>query len=581
MTSLGPTPLLVGEVAAGRRGANGEGPWLRRTFDAIVVTVSAVVVLAVIYPLVRLFQEAGAPWRAFDRLVSRDWFLGMVRDTVLVVGVSAVIAVLLGAVLAWINERTDAGLGALGDLLPLVPLFLPAVALSVGWVALATPKVGLLAWLLDPLGLSIHSFAGLVLVYVLLLVPYAYLTIVAAMRSVNPALEEAARTSGAGPLKVLRTISLPVVSPAILSSFILVVIIGASVYSVPAIIGQNTGLDILSVRILDSMRDTYPVDYTTAVQLSLVLLAALVLLYLAQKLVVSNRRFARVGGQAAKIGRVPLGGWRWAARAVTLGYVVVATVLPLLGVLFLSLQRFWQGSLTQAKWTFDNFTEVFTGPNNALLALRNTLLLGLGCGVVVVLVATLVVTYARQTNSRLARIADGVGRLPAVVPQAVLCVSLIFAIGGSPFYLAGTMSIMAIAFVLNFLPIAIISVDAVSSQLDGSLEQAARLSGAGSGRIFFGIVVPLLRPGLVMAFALVFVRVVSDLEIVLLLGTQSTVTVSWMLFDAWYTGLFTQMAAIAIVLGVISALVVSIGLWFSRPQWMRRRQTPPRSGKAT
>jgi len=537
-------------------------------FAGLLVALSVLVIFLVAYPLVRMFQRAGGPLDAWLQLLAQPWFFGMIRDTALVVGTSAFLSLAIGALLAWINERTDAGLGPVGDALPLIPLFLPAVALAVGWVALASPEVGLLSKILEPLGFQIYSGAGMVLVYVLLTVPYTYLPIAAALRSLDPSLEEAARASGAGTLRVVRTVSLPAVAPSLLSGFILATIIGAGVYSVPVIVGHGTGLDIMSVRIVRSLQNTYPVDYGTAVRLSALLFTVLLVLYYVQRTIISKQRFARMGGQAPKVARIALGRWRWPVRMLGILYILCAAVLPLAAVVYLSLQRYWQPDIFAPNWTLENFSVASAG--GALEGIQNSVVLAVGAGLVVVLAATMILTYARQSRNWVSRVANAAAKFPAVVPGSVLAVAFIFAFGGAPFKLGGTLLIMGIAFFVSFLPYAVISLEGTSAQIDGSLEDASRLCGAGQGRTFGHVVLPLLRPGILATFALVFVRIVGDLEVAVLLGTGQTPLVSALLFRVWSEGFFTQVAAVAVMMTAVSATVVVVLMWLSRPAWVRK-----------
>jgi iron(III) transport system permease protein len=494
----------------------------------------------------------------------------MIRDTSTIVVVSSLIAVFIGGVLAWINERTDAGMGTLADALPLVPLFLPAVALAVGWVILASPKVGLLSPILEPLGLQIYSGAGLTLVYVLLAVPYTYLPVVSALRSLDPSLEDAARMSGASTLRVLRTISLPAVAPALLSGFVLAVIVGAGVYSLPAIVGQGTEIDIMSVRIVRSIQNTYPVDYGTALRLSTILFLVLFVLYVLQRGMVANQRFARVGGQAARVSRIRLGKWRWPVRALSIAYIFLAAVLPMAAIIIVSFQRYWQPDLFADNWTLKNYTEAISGTYGAFLALKNSVLVGLVASAAIVLVTMLILTYVRHSKSFVGRLATAASRMPAAVPNSVLAVAFIFALGGPPFNLAGTLLIMGLAYFVIFLPYAAISLESSSAQIDRSLEDASYLCGASKSRTFVRVFIPLLRPGLLATFALVFVRIVGDLAVAVLLGTGQTPLVSALLFEVWAEGFFTQVAVVSLMMTVVTATIVIVLLWLSKPAWVRR-----------
>src|SRR5687767_8987917 len=122
---LPPSPSVPQKHLADPPVRNGLGKLLQsRTFGGLLVVLSLLVIFLVAYPLVPMFQRAGGPLEAWAGLIAEPWFFGMIRDTAVVVGTSAFLSLAIGALLAWVNERTDAGLGPIGDSLPLIPLFL-------------------------------------------------------------------------------------------------------------------------------------------------------------------------------------------------------------------------------------------------------------------------------------------------------------------------------------------------------------------------------------------------------------------------------------------------------------------------
>lgn len=584
-----PTPPTGtrGRAAATRRWPLRKG-W---PFTLLTVLVAVSVLALVVYPIVVMLRRAfsGFTGDAWSDLVGATWFGGMLRDTVLVVGSSAVIALLLAALLAWINERTDAGIGVLGDTLPLVPLFLPTVAMAIGWVLLANPGVGLLngflRLVLGPFGLSlelnIFSYPGLILVYVLNLLPYAYLPIVAAFRSMDPSLEEAARVNGAKPFRVFRTVALPAIAPALLAGLTLSLVVGFALYSVPVIIGTRANIDILDVRIIRSIRETYPPEYDQAVLLSTLLLALLVALWIVQRKVSRGGHFATVGGRTAAASRNRLGGWRWPARSVLLLYLLLSAVLPILALGIVSFQAFWDPNLLASAWTFDHYDRILFGYPLGRESVTNSLLLGLVGGAVTVMAAALIVVYAHRRRNRLGRMADAAAKVPAALPHAVLAVAFIFALAGPPFGLGGTLLILGLAYFVVYVPYASITSEASVTQIDASLEEASSLSGASDGRTFRQILLPLMAPGLFAAWALVFVRVLGDLSVAVLLATGRTPVIGFVLLDVWDQGIFNRVAALALVMTAITAPIVMIMVWLGKPRWRRAnaaRRPARRSG---
>lgn len=560
----------------------------RHSFSLVTALVAIGVLGLVLYPLGRMAVRAfeGFNNQRWQSLVTEPWFGGMLRDTVVVVGASAVIALLVAALLAWINERTDAGIGLLGDILPLVPLFLPTVAMVIGWVLLANPEVGLLNGPLraglDLLGISyefnIFSYPGLILVYVLNLVPFAYLPIVAAFRSMDPSLEEAARVSGARASRVLRTVSLPAIGPAMLAGLLLVTVVGFALYSVPVIIGTRPNIDILAVRIIRSIRQTYPPAYDDAVLLSTMLLALLLMLWVAQRRLVGSGQFARVGGRATGSSRIGLGRWRWPMRSLLWLYVALAAVLPTLALGIVSFQTYWQPDLLASEWTFDHYERILFGYPTGQRSVENSLLLGLVGGGITVLVAALIIVYAHRRRNLLGKFADGVAKLPAAVPNTVLALAFVLALAGPPFHLGATLLILGLAFFVVYVPYASIASEAAVASVDNSLEEASAVSGAGEGRTFTRILVPLMAPGLFAAWALVFVRILGDLPVAILLGTGRTPVIGLVLLDVWDQGIFNRVAALALVMTAITVPVVVVMMWLGRPRWRRAKPARPAGG---
>lgn len=574
-----------------KRGIDGRKRLIDTVTSGAVALLATAVLIMVAFPLFRLLQRAYAEsvGGAWAELFREPWFPKAVGNTLTVVGTSALIALGIAAALAWINEGTDARIGTFGEALPLVPLFLPAVAMAIGWVLLGNATAGFLNGairaLLSPLGLSfqfdIYSYPGLILVYVLNLVPYAYLPIVAALRSLDPALEEAARVSGASPGRVFLTVSVPAILPALLGGFVLVLVVGFALYSVPVIIATRADIEIFSVRIIQAVRNTYPPAYEQAVLLSSMMFAVLLALWFIQRRVIGAGHFARVGGRSTGSSITNLGPWRLIARTGLILYLVFAAVLPLLALLIVSFQTFWVPDVFASQWTLDHFNRVLFGYPLGMASVRNSLTIGLVGGAVTVIVAAILIIYVQRRRTVLSQIADGVSKLPAAIPNTILAIAFIFGFAGPPLRLGGTMAILFIAYFIVYLPYASIASEASAAQIDISLEEASLLSGATESRTFRKVVVPLMAPGLLAAWALVFVRVVGDLAVAVLLGTGRNPLIGFVLLDVWDQGVFNRVAALAVVMTLITMPIVLIMMRLGKPKWRRlAQQRRPASSSA-
>ena len=224
-------------------------------FNVISALVALSIAALAIYPLatviVRIFYTDGQlDLSGLRRTLDEPGLTTLIKNTLLVVVGSSAIALVLGGVLAWVNERTDARMGLLSESLPLVPFLLPPIAGATAWVLLLSPGAGFLnVWIRDVLGwfgierfegpLNIYSFFGLLLVYTVYQVPYAFLLLTAGLRNVDPALEEASRVSGAGLLRTLRKVTLPAVMPSIAGAVLLMAWSGFGLVSIPLVIGTG------------------------------------------------------------------------------------------------------------------------------------------------------------------------------------------------------------------------------------------------------------------------------------------------------------------------------------------------------
>lgn len=535
-------------------------------------------VALIVYPMAIMVGRGFSGGNSWADLFSQPWFPAMLRDTTIVVGLASVFAVLIATLLVWINERTDARLGVLGDILPLIPLFLPTVATVIGWVMLANPEVGFLNKLLEkalgPLGIdfaaNIYSYPGLIFVYVLITVPFAYMPILAAFRNLDPSLEEAARISGAGPWTVFRTVSIPAIAPSMFGGFVLVCVVALSLFSAPVILATKPGIEILAVRIVYSVRGAYPPAYDFAAMLSLIMLAVLLALWILQRRIISEGNFAKVGTRGAGGHLTTLGPWRWLGRATLLLYILFAAVLPVLALVLVSFQNFWSGDIIGSGWSLRHYERVLGAPSG-IIAVKNSLFHGLVTGAITVLAGALLMVYAHRNRNWMGRIAETVGKVPAAISNAVFGVAFILALGGPPFNLGGTVYILMAAFFVVYMPYAAITSETAVSTIDRSLEEAAAVSGARETQRMTSVILPLMTPGLFAAWALVFVRIVGDLPLAVLLGTSDTATIGYLLLDVFEQGTFGTVAALSLMMTAISVPIVLIMLRLGSPRWKRNK----------
>lgn len=531
-----------------------------------------VILFLIIYPtgimLMRVFFPQGSlDLSAFTQVLRQQWFWNTLGNTLIVVVLAGGAAVITATTFAWLNERTDARLGLAGDILPIIPLLIPAVAMAIGWIFLATPGGGFINGFLRTtagrmgwdLQVNITSWGGVIFVYTLYFIPYVYLLVAAAFRNIDPALEEASRLSGASTWMTIRKVSFPAIKPALYGSGLLVAIVGSTVYSIPVVIANRANIDILSVRILRSLTFEFPPRIGQAVALTTFLLVAIFIVWVVQQKIARSGRFATVGGKSAKHTIVSLGSWKWVARFLMVAYLLCTSVLPLAALLIVALQPFWSVNINPALFTLDNFYNLFQRPT-ARLGFQHSLGLGFVGGLIGITLGALLALYVRRAPAFIGRTVDGVTKFPAAISHIVIGVGFLLAFSGPPFNMASTLILLLLCYLVLYMPEASVAANAAVSQVGNDLMESSSVCGASEGRTFLKIVMPLVSPGLVAGWALLFVLMAGELTAsALLAGTRNPV-IGFVLLDIWEQGTFGALAALAFTFTMVTSTIVLVVL---------------------
>lgn len=531
--------------------------------------------LLIVYPLIKTastyFFVHGAPTVSpFSSLLRDHGFLISARNTLIAVAVAGSSALVIGSVFAWLNERTDASFGAFSKLAPLVPLFIPPVALAIGWVLLAQPAAGFAnGYIRSALGLvgihpttgplNIDSWSGLLFVYTISLVPYAYLVVSPAFRNMDPALEEASRMSGAGPVRTVLRVSLPAIAPSIASAGLLIFIIGMALFSIPAIIGTGAGIPTLSVFIVNLV-DSGPAGLPLAVAAAVLLFAFIFVAWLAHEWVTSKHRQVTISGKSSTAAVVRLGKWRWVARAVLIFYLVTVSLLPFLALVVVALQPYWSSDISPSVFTLTSFRAFFDDPsmNLARFGLVTSLKLAAIGATVIMATATIVVTFTHQSKGPVKSFVTAVTKIPAAISGLVIGVAILVAFGGSPFHLAGSLLILVLAYLVIFSPQGSLAAEAARGQVGDDLLEASWMTGASRLRTSYNVLWPLMRPGLAYAWSMVFVLIMGDLTAAAILSGPGNPVVGYAILSIYTEGTYSNLAVLAIF--VCLTTLVAVGL---------------------
>lgn len=473
-------------------------------------------------------------------------------------------ATLIGLGLALTIGLTD--VRAKGPLvfLVLLPMMIPPHVTAISWIQALGPASPVLQWLgLAPEPGSTHpiySREGIVALLTIQHSPLVFLILRAALRSFPRELSDAARVSGAGGWRMLTRIVVPLLAPSLLSGFALAFVAALGNFGINALLGipaRYTTLPVLMWRRLASFGpDVLPNVAVIAIILALVILAALAVQFHFQR----RMRLALVGlPQAVLV--IRLGRWRGVSEAGLWLFVAATLLLPLVSLLATALVPTYGLPLSWASITLDNFAEVIFNQTVTARAFVNSTFTA-GVAALVIAVLSIGLGYYLITGRGLVRKAASVTatqvEITFAIPGLVISIAFILAfIRPLPlidYSLYGTIWIILIAYVSAFFAVGLKPVAAAYTQLDVSLDDAARVSGAGLMRRMRRIFAPLVAPAAASGAILVFLTAYNEVTVSALLWSTGSETIGTVIFnyeDGGYTTLAAAMAAITVVATVV------------------------------
>ena len=501
--------------------------------------------------------------------VSLQHYVAAVRDlplrralwnTLVMAFWTGVVSVAIGAPLAWLTARTDLPGRRLLRALVMASFVTPPFLGAVAWVMLAGPNAGALNKLwravtgADTPAVNIFTMTGLVFVVALYTFPYVYVMIGNTLELIASDVEDAAAMLGAGRFTVARTVTLPLVAPAILSGYIVSVLQALALFGSPAILALPAGFHTLTTQVWGMFH--YPPRVETAAAVAMPLLVTTALLLTLQRRLLGRRGYVAVGGKGGARRRIPLGAWRYPAVVFCLLVVVSAVFLPYGILAKAAFSRAWAQPLTWDNLTLRHWTFTFFEYSATQSAIVNTLELGVLTASVGAALAALLAYIARRRAVVGHQLVGFLALSPIAIPGVVLAVALFIAYTRPPLILYGTLWILFVAYVTKEMPVGYAQSDATFRAIPVELEEAGRILGAGRLRVLGEITAPLARSGVIAAWCFIFIGVIRELSASIILFTPDTKVMSVVIFDLKEEGQFGAIAVLGLFMIAMTFVVV-------------------------
>ena len=540
---------------------------MARLVSLLVGGAAAVLVLYPIFFLLQASLSVGDPQARPPDAYGLENFADLPRyshifaNTVTVAVVATVMAVLFGFVMGWILSRTNVpGRAALEQLMAL-PYYVTPLMGALAWSLIGSPSGGFLNQVWRALGgeghlIDVTTPYGIAWVMALFEGSVAFVMIGAVMKSMDPALEEASQVLGAGRLRTMLRITLPLVLPGVLGAAIFVFAEMLGSFSAALVLGLPSRFYVVTTAMYQLVSQ-YPPQFPRAAAMGVSLFAVMFAMVYVYRRVVSRGNYVTITGKAFRPRVMNVGRLRWPLLALCGAYLGVAVVLPVLTLLYASVQRLATAFPRAGNFTLENYRTALS-LDAVRSALWNSLLLGVGTASLGVIIMGFLAWVIYRSRLPGAGAIEYVLMFPQAVPRLVFAFGMLWAWLIVPIPIYGTLWLLLIAYLTVFLPLGLRTIAGVILQIDRSLEESAQMCGASWSYRLRTVTVPLLRPGLIAAWLLLFIASVRELGASILLMGPGSKVITPAIVESWFSTSTELTAAMALLqtLAVAIALVL-------------------------
>ena len=494
----------------------------------------------------------------YQKILTHPYYLGALKNTLIVGGGGMLGACLLGVPLAYCTARFVVRGRSVIATLAVLALVSPPFIGAYSWVMVAGNN-GWLTQNMKTLGLTmptIYGAHGIILVFSLKFFPFVYLMTETALRNINRAYEEAAENLGCSATARFFKITLPLVFPAVSSGAILSFVLSIADFGTPSIIGRD--YRTLSTVAYNQYTSEMGGPPTMAVSISMLMIVIAMLAVLLQRYLMGPRRYAGALTNLS-VPKPCRGAFGVAVHALCYSIVALAT-MPIAVVIYTSFLE-TNGPVFTGGFGLNSYARVIREVPDVIV---NTFKFSLVATLLITLAGGLISYVVVRRETAAAGLLDALLMVPYVVPGVVLAIGFLLCFQYGAFDLIGTSTIIVLMLFVRRLPYGVRATSAVLRQIKPSIEEAAVNLGASPLQAFARVTVPLMLPGVIAGAMMSFITAINELSATLLLYTARTTTMPVRIYSAVLDGEFGIAAALAALLLASSGLCVFVVLRFSQ-----------------
>ena len=527
-----------------------------KAWNIILILIFAVFFFALVYPILFIFKasfvnpETGAfSLKSYATFFHYPFYMRCLRNSLFVSTLSTFFALAIGIPFAFFLSRYHVPGKNLIKTLGTLPLILPTFIGAEAWLILLG-RNGVFAKVLQSLGVeipSIYGWKGIVLVFTLQFFPFVFLMVSSAINAIDRSLEEAATNLGSGRLRVFFTVTLPVITPAILSGALVVFYLCIENFGVPVLIGED--FRVLSVQAYNEFISEMGGNPSMAGALSMILLAITLALTVFQKFWIERKSYAMTSLNPIEVKRLrPMPTfliWLFCA-----GIVFIA-LFPFAVVMVSSITKTQGPVMYFGQFSLDNFIRAFTIAPRPIF---NSFFLATTATLIGILFGILVSYLLVRRRGAVSYLLDILVMLPLAVAGTVQGIALAATYNKGFIVLTGTWMILVLAYFIRKAPYSIKTTASLLQQIDTSIEEASINLGVPPVKSFLKVIIPIMLPGILAGAIIMWVTTLAELSstIVLYYGPWATMTVE--VFQRIGSGDFGPASAYATIL-ILSVLI--------------------------
>ncbi len=502
------------------------------------------------------FYGTAFDYQMFFRVIAQPENLKAMWNTLVVALGVTFFGTLIGLFYAWLIGRSDIPLKGLMKSLFAIPYMFPPFFGAMAWSLLLSPRAGYInrMWMeftgtRTPL-FDMHSLAGIIFVMTCYYFPFVFLQVVSALERMDPTLEESARIAGANQWYVIRKITLPLVLPAIASGAMLITISSLSHFGVPAILGFSNNIFTLPTRIyaLIARQAGSFQGIREGAALSILLVVVVIASLYLQKLILKSGHYDIIKGKSMRPMLIKLRGAKLPLLFICLASLAIIVLLPLFMIFAVGMLNAYGLPLRLENMSFRNYTNILFHSKMVRDSIANSITLSLSAGVITMFLGVMIAYVVIKVKPRGKSLLELLSLLPYSIPGIVLAIGVILVWSGRfGLNLYNTLWIILIAYIARYVSFAMKSASASLEQVHYSLEEAARSCGATHLESLRDITIPLIRPGMIAGFFLIFLPAMRELTTSILLYGPFTRTLGVAIYSINAEGRITQASALASV----------------------------------